>query len=205
MSMPAQLLRAKRPKRSEPRPLVEELPRIDLDDLCRWNVFPKQTDWYKAHIIEAPFRFPFAKSLVISLQDIEIHHHHSEYIQVIPVHWIRTGFGGNSRPRPMLTCTNCGRPVRRMYFKHGNLSCRRCCDATYASRACSKRQRPILQAQRTQAFLKLKSGMWKTTRQRIKARLTKTPRQGLASKRLAYHAIQLPQSNYSTRGAMHWR
>jgi hypothetical protein len=65
LMMPPQLARAKRPKRTTPRPLVETLHRIDIDDLCRWRVFPSQYDWHKAHLLEAPFRYPFVKSLVI--------------------------------------------------------------------------------------------------------------------------------------------
>ena len=38
----------------------------------------------------------------------------------------------------------------------------------------------------------------------IKARIATAP-EDIKSKRLAHHSIQLPQSNYGTRGAMHWR
>jgi hypothetical protein len=203
MPMPPQLARAKRPKRSTPRPLVETLPRIDIVDLCRWKVFPSQYHWDKAHYLEAPFRYPFIKSLVITLQNIEVSHH-SDYIQSIPLRWCRTGFGGNQRPRPLFIC-QCGRSVTRVYFKGGHLACRRCCDATFASRQCSQRQRPILQAKRLQNFLELKSYMSKHNRQRIAARMPKAQSKLLDSKRLAHHSIPLPQSNYRTRGAMHWR
>jgi len=203
--MPPQLARAKRPKRSEPRPLVEQLPRIDIDDLCRWNVFPDQYSWDKVHYLEAPFRFPFIKSLVITLQYIEANHH-SGYNQIIPVHWIKTGYGGRIRPRPMFTCTNCGRARRRLYFKGEHLACRRCTNAVYASQVCSGRAtRSALQAKRIQAFLSLKSYMGRSNRQRLKARLVTAPRQDFISKRLAHYSIPLPQSNYRTRGAMHWR
>jgi hypothetical protein len=187
------------------RPLVELLQHIDINDLCRWKVFPSQYDWHKAHYLEAPFRYPFIKSLVITLQNIEVSHH-SDYIQLIPLRWCRTGFGGNSRPRPLFVC-NCGRSVSRLYFRHANLACRRCCDATYASRTCSKRLRPILQAKRLQTFLKFKAGtgMSKRNQQRIRARIATAPGQELHSKRLAHHSIQLPQRNYGTYGAMHWR
>jgi hypothetical protein len=201
--MPPQLARAKRPKRSEPRPLVETLPRIDIIDLCRWKVFPSQYDWNKAHILELPFRYPFVKSLVISLQDIEANHH-SGYNQIIPLRWVRTGFGGNIRPRPLFVC-NCGRSVTKVYYQYGSLKCRRCCDATYASRQCYKGNRPILQAKRLQFFLEHKPCMSKRNRQRIASRITIAPEQELISKRLAHHSIQLPQRNYGTRGAMHWR
>ena len=200
--MPPQLARAKRPKRSEPRPLVEQLPRIDIIDLCRWKVFPSQYDWNKAHILELPFRYPFVKSLVISLQDIEANHH-SGYNQIIPLRWVRTGFGGNIRPRPLFVC-QCSRSVTRVYFKGGHLSCRRCCNATYASRQCDKRTRPILQAKRLQFFLEHKPYMGKNNRRRIAARITTAPEQELKSKRIPDKAL-LPQSNYLTQGARHWR
>jgi hypothetical protein len=200
MAMPPQLARAKRPRRSAPRPLVETLPRLDIIDLCRWKVFSSQYDWHKAHYLEAPFQYPFVKSFVIALQTIEVNQH-SGYIQPIPLRWCRTGFGGNQRPRPLFIC-NCGRSVRRVYFKSGRLSC---CGATYASRACSKRLRPILQAKRLQFFLEHKSGMSKRNRQRLRARIVTAPEQEFTSKRLAHHSILLPQRNYGTRGAMHWR
>jgi hypothetical protein len=201
--MPPQLARAKRPKRPEPRPLVEQLPRIDIIDLCRWKVFPSQYDWNKAHLLELPFRYPFVKSLIISLQDIEANHHTGD-TQIVPLRWCRTGYGGHHRPRPLLVC-QCGRSVTRVYFKGGHLACRRCCGATYASRQCDKRLRPILQAKRLQNFLQLKTYMSQRNRQRIKARIASAPQQELKSKRLAHHSIQLPQSNYRTQGAMHWR
>jgi hypothetical protein len=204
MAMPPQLARAKRPKRTTPRPLVETLPRIDIRDLCRWNVFPSQYDWHKAHILELPFRYPFIRSLVISLENIEINHHNG-YTQPIKLRWIRTGFGGVSRPRPIFICTNCGRSITKLYFKGGSLNCRRCANAVYSSQVCDKYSRPILRSQRMQALLKLKSYMSKRNRQRIRARITAAPSQELKSKRLSHHSIQLPQSNYSTRGAMHWR
>jgi hypothetical protein len=203
--MPPQLARAKRPKRSEPRPLVELLPRIDTADLCRWKVFPSQYDWNKAHLLELPFRYHFVKSLVITLQAIEVSHH-SGYIQPIPLRWVRTGYGGNVRPRPLFIC-QCGRSVTKVYFSYGSLKCRRCCDATYASRVCDKRMRPILQAKRFQAFLQFKAGtgMSKRNQQRIKARITTALTQDFNSKRLAHHSILRPQRNHGTYGAMPWR
>ena len=204
MAAPWQLRYAKRrPKRFGPRPIVEQLRRIDIADLLRFRVFPKQTDWHARHILEMPFRFPFVKNLVISLQAIEANHH-SGYTQSIPLRWIRTGFGGNYRPRPFFIC-KCGRSVTKLYFNYGSLHCRRCANATYASRILDKRTRPILQAIRLRTFLQLKSYMSKRNRQRLKARIATAPIKDLKSKRLAHHAIQLPQTNYRTRGAMHWR
>jgi len=205
MAMPKQLARAQRPKRSTPRPLAEQLTeRIDIADLCRLRVFP--TNRYDQYHLELPFKYPFAKNLLISLQNIEINHHLG-YTQRISLRWVRTGFGGNNRPRPLFMCTNCGRSVRRVYFKSGHLACRRCQDAIYASQLCGKRSRPILQAKRLHSFLEFKSGtgMSKRNQQRVQARLTRTTKPPeLTSKRIDDRS-KLPQSNYSTRGAMHWR
>lgn len=213
--MPWQLRNAKRRRRrhSEPRPIVEQLPRIEIADLCRLRVFPPMTDWHSRYSLEMPFKYPFLKNLVISLQTIEANHL-SGYNQPIKLRWCRTGFGGNYRPRPLFLC-NCGRSVTKLYFRYFNLACRRCTNALYASQACSKRLRPILRAQRMQAFLQFKTYMSKRNRQRLKARLhmssggqariATAPRQAFKSKRLSHHAIPHPQHNYGTRGAMHWR
>jgi hypothetical protein len=39
------------------------------------------------------------------------------------------------------------------------------------------------------------TGMWKSARQRLKARITTAARQDLKSNRLAHHSIQIPSSN----------
>jgi hypothetical protein len=199
----AALLRRRYSKKSSPKPIVEQLERIDIADLCRWQVFPDQRDWHKAHLLEMPFRYPFVKSLVISLQNIEVNHH-SGYNQVIPLRWVRTGFGGNYRPRPLFVC-QCRRAVTKLYFRHFNLACRRCTNALYASQVCDKHSRPTLQALRLENLLKFKSHMGQRNRRRLIARIPKTHSKRLDSKRLKHHSIQLPQSNYRTRGAMHWR
>jgi len=63
MPMPRQLARGlwarRQSRRREPRLLVAQLKRLEIDDLCRWNVFPDQRDWHKAHYLEAPFRLGF--------------------------------------------------------------------------------------------------------------------------------------------------
>jgi hypothetical protein len=200
------IARAKRPKRSTPRPIVEQLPRIDIADLCRWNVFPNQCDWHKSHLLEMPFRYPFLKNLVISLQTIAANHH-PRYNQSIPLRWCRPGFGGNYRPRPLFIC-NCGRSITKLYFNYGSLKCRKCANAVHASQVCSGREtRSYLQSKRLQAFLEFKAGtgMSKRNRARLKARIAKPPNQQCKSKRLSHYSIPLPQNNYGTYGAMHWR
>jgi hypothetical protein len=105
---------------------VELTPHIDIHDLCRWNAFPR--DWDKSYLLEMPFRYPFVKSLLVSVQNVEVNHH-SGYNQRIALHWARTGFG---RPRPLFVC-QCGYGARRLFFRCGNLACRTCHKAVYAS------------------------------------------------------------------------
>jgi hypothetical protein len=197
--MPPQLARGlwkkRQSRRTEQRPLAECLPHININDL---NV-PKNL----YSVVTIPWislRYPFISAARLSAYVVEFAH--NGRIQKFRLKWIKTGFG---LPRFAFVCNQCGRPVIKLYFSYGSLKCRRCANAVYASQTCSKRLRPILQAQRTHMFLKLKTGMWKSTRQRLKARITTAVRQELKSKRLAHQSIQIPSSNYRARGAMHWR
>jgi hypothetical protein len=139
--MPPQLARSKRRhnRHSERRKLVELTPHISIHDLLRWKAFPQSYD--KSYLLEAPFKYPFVKCLVVSCETIEIHHH-SGYIQPVLLRWIRTGFG---RHRPLLTC-RCGRSSRRLFFRHGSLACRHCHGLQYASRQLDSIGRKRLQA-----------------------------------------------------------
>jgi hypothetical protein len=130
MGMPPQLARAKRrrPRHSQSRPIVELLPHININDLCRLDAFPSQYDCNARHHLQQPFKYPFVKTLVISLQNIEFNHY-SGYNQRIALHWVRTGFG---LPRPLFVC-QCGYSVRRLFFRYGHLACRQCHKAIYAS------------------------------------------------------------------------
>jgi hypothetical protein len=182
--------------------LVEQLPRIDIGDLVRLKVFPR--DHHTRRSYEVGCRYPFLKTLTVSFAAVEANHV-SGYTQRIKLKWIPTGFGGNWKPRPTFICPRCTRPVTKLYCNHGSLACRRCHDATYASRVCSRDKRPILQAKRIKAFLDLKAYMRQTTRERLRKRLAALPKQlNLSSKRLSADIIQRPQFNYSTRGPMLW-
>ena len=99
--MPEQLRRGlearyRKPKRFRvSRPIAEQLPRIDINDLARYRVFPNQHGI--SHTLQLDFRYPFVKHLVISLEAITAIHH-SGYNQTIPLRWVPTGFGGSARP-----------------------------------------------------------------------------------------------------------
>ena len=134
MGMPWQLARARRPKRSTPRSLVEQLARIDIADLCRLQVFPN--NWYDHHTLEMPFRLPFAKSLVISRQIIEINHAFG-YTQRIALKWVRTGFGGNRKPRDHCLSVNAAEQhessISNTEASHADDALTRCMAVKYAA------------------------------------------------------------------------
>ena len=205
--MPWQLRNAKRPKRAEPRPLVEQLPRIDVGDLTRLKVFPN--DQHTRRTYEVAFRYPFLRTLTVSFAAVEATHV-SGYTQHIALKWIKTGYGGNWKPRPALLCPRCTRPVTKVYLRHGSLSCRRCSNAVYASQICSGQQmRAKLQATRLTTFLSILPAQTnQTTRQRLitryRALRANSGQTALESSRLDHKALAI-QSNYSTQGPAHWR
>jgi hypothetical protein len=135
--MPKQLATAKRPRRSEPRPLAECLPRINVNDLQ----IPRD---YKTYIApDISFRYPEISNMRISAYQVEFAHNHR--IQTFKLKWIRTGAGV---PRPAFICDQCARPVISLYFRSQNLGCRRCVGAIYASQVCGKHGRKALQSHR---------------------------------------------------------
>jgi hypothetical protein len=123
----------RRPKGSPPRPIAEQLPRIDVQDL------KISKDLYK--VTTAPWislRYPFISNARLSAYVVEFAHTRGR-IQSFKLKAIKTGFG----IRFAFIC-NCGRPVISLYYRYGNLSCRFCCNVVYASQTCSKRQRSAL-------------------------------------------------------------
>src|SRR5262249_27669843 len=137
--MPPQLRTAKRrnPKARGyvPRPLVELLPAINVNDLK----IPKTLN----SVVTMPLvslRYPDICAAKLSAHVVQFMHKGG--LQSFRLKWIKTGYG---LPRFAFIC-QCGQPVISLYFHRAKLACRRCHDATYASRICDKRQRPALQA-----------------------------------------------------------
>jgi len=189
----------KRPKRLEPRPIVELLQYVSIDDLCRLKVFPQHRHGRSS--MAAMFKYPFLKRLVISRQSIDFEHV-SGYTQTIGLVWIRCGLGGE---RPIFVCLECSCGARRLFLHHGRLACKHCVGAVYASQACDQRMRPVLQAIRLRRFLELKGPMCETNIKRLEARIDPNASQLLTVKRLSHPNITMPTSNYRTRGCMNWR
>jgi hypothetical protein len=185
MSMPPQLARADRPRKST-RPIAEQLPSISINDLG----VPSPYD-YKTYVLpNISFRYPHLASVKVSNRLAEfilpsLHRGENKgpayQFRLKP---IRTGFG----IRYAFVC-HCQRPVIKLYHLHRQLACFRCCRARYASQTCDKRSRPILQASRIQSFLDNKPRLLRRTRERLQKRLGEKVM--IAQRRFGTHARSL--------------
>ena len=138
--MPWQLKYAKRPKRSEPRPIVEQLSAINVNDLQ----IPRS--YATVSLPNIGVRYPQLANMRLTYHSVEVTHGtgRTQHFNLKP---IKTGFGGTKRPRYAFICS-CGRPTIKVYFRHGNLACKRCHNAVPLSQKLGKRTRPILKAHR---------------------------------------------------------
>jgi hypothetical protein len=169
--MPWQLREGLRrhPKGSRPpRPIAEQLPSISVNDL-----HVSSLDTSENYVMpNVSLRYPYLSGVRLSVHAVEfqhpsLHRGHAGPIQTFKLKHIRTGFG----VRHAFICSSCQRPVIKVYYLNRRLACRRCHDATYASRTCSKRQRAVLQVSRIQSFLDNKLGLYRRTRDRLERKL----------------------------------
>ena len=134
MAMPVQLRRARRPKRSEPRPTVELLPSISVHDLR----VPRD---YSTNTYSNPVRYPQVRHVRLSYHSAEIVDHYGR-VQVFGIKWIRTGFGV---PRRIFVCS-CGRGAVRLFARYGTFACKACHKALHLCQRQSSRGRKRLRA-----------------------------------------------------------
>jgi hypothetical protein len=159
----------RRPKGAPPRPIVEQLPAISVNDLP----IPSYHDTRTYILRDISLRYPQIAAAKLSREAVEFRHvslHRSTIgpIQTFGIKRIRTGFG--SRGRCALVC-DCGRPVIKLYIRNQWMACRRCCNAIYASETLDNRTRPVLQASRIASFLDSKSKLYRRTRERLTKKL----------------------------------
>src|SRR5947207_15966729 len=110
MAMPWQSARANRRRsHSEPRPTVEFMPAICIDDLR--DATPRN---YGTNIYSNPFRYPQVRHMRLSYRSIEIIDH-GDRRQVFGIKWITLGFG---RHRPIFVCS-CGYGAIRLFARYG--------------------------------------------------------------------------------------
>jgi ribosomal protein L37AE/L43A len=140
--MPWQLARATRPKRGRStRPIVELTPCVDIHELR--HVLPRHANEIIEQLDTFGLKYPQIARLRLSATCIEIVDRVSQLTQLFKVRWINTGFG---RPRPLLSCNQCGRSVVRLFAKHGIWSCRHCTKAIYLCQREYKQSRKRLAA-----------------------------------------------------------
>src|SRR5689334_8543541 len=145
MAMPPQLARAKRSRNSGPRPIVEQLPYININDLRQ--AIPRN---YGTNIYSNPFRYPQVRHMRLSYRSIEIIDH-TDRSQVFGIAWIPTYYGKN---RAIFVCSNCCCGALRLFARHGTYACRHCHRAQYLSQKQNSASRQRLAA----AKLRLKLG-----------------------------------------------
>src|SRR5215467_9322989 len=166
--------------------------RLDIRELIFLKAFPDQRHDRRKPL--GGFRFPYLNHMVISLTNIEIHHHCGS-IQNIAVRWYRTGFGSIWQRRPRLICPDCRKARDRLYFdaRSIHINCRTCQGLRYASHQSSTGQRILLRRARIQTRLDHSPGMMKKTRRRWEARLRAlpVPKRNL-TKRLSHPRMSLP-------------
>jgi hypothetical protein len=142
--MPTQLaqgLRAKRQRRSrhsEPRPTVELMPAICINDLR--HAIPRYHG--QVNKPDISLKYPDLAYLRLSTSTLEIMGRNG-YVQRFPIEWIRTGFG---KHRAILVCNTCHGGAIRLFGHYGNYACRFCHHAQYASQKQQAVARKRLQA-----------------------------------------------------------
>ena len=159
----------RRPKNAPPRPLVENLPAISVNDLP----IPHYAD-PRRYVVDAGLRWGFIAGIRVSRDAVEfslppLHRGQLGPSQTFGLKHIKTGLGYG--PRHAFICTDCGKPTIKVFCHHRRLSCARCHHATYASRALGSRTRPILQATRLASFLDGKNRLLRRTRERLQRKL----------------------------------
>ncbi|TMJ85966.1 MAG: hypothetical protein E6G76_15425 [Alphaproteobacteria bacterium] len=145
MAMPWQLARANRRRsHSEPRPTVEFMPAICIDDLRQ--AIPRN---YGTNIYSNPFRYPQVRHMRLSYRSIEIIDHDARS-QIFGIQWIPTYFG---KHRAVFVCSSCRGGAIRLFGKDGNYAC-------IERSICRKNKRPLVANASQACKLRLELGGW---------------------------------------------
>ena len=168
--MPWQLKEGLRrhPKGSRPpRPIVEQLPSISVNELP----IPSRYDTKTYILRDLSLRFPQLAAAKVARDAVEFHLvslHRSTIgpIQTFGIKPIKTGFCIRHA-----FIFDCGRGVIKLYVLNRWIACRRCHGAINASQTLGKRTRPVLHATRIQSFLDSKSRLFHRTQERLPKKL----------------------------------
>jgi hypothetical protein len=134
--MPWQLRKARRPKRTEPRPTIELMPAININDLR--DVVPRN---YATNIYSNPVRYSQVRLIRLRYHSAEIVDHLGR-VQIFGIKWIKTRFGV---PRRIFVCA-CGRGTVRLFARYGSYACKACHKALHLCQRQSSKGRKRLRA-----------------------------------------------------------
>jgi hypothetical protein len=140
MSMPRQLRNSdrRRSRYSEPRPTVEFMHSININELR--NAIPRYSNTINEP--DVSLKYPDIARLRLSASTLEITDH-SGRVQRSRIVWIRTGFG---RHRAIFVCASYGYGAIRLFAHYSTYACRYCHRALYASQKYNQVGRKRLQA-----------------------------------------------------------
>jgi hypothetical protein len=113
------------PPNSEPRPIVELMPAININELR--HVIPR----YQGQVNEpdVSLKYPDLVYLRLSASTLEIMGRNG-YVQRFGIAWIPTYFG---KHRAIFVCSTCRGGTIRLFGRYGSYACRHCHRALYAS------------------------------------------------------------------------
>jgi hypothetical protein len=187
-------LRGPRPRRRVPRPLIDELPFVDVRGLGRRRQFPP--NWHDTNIFDVGFLHPGIKSLRLTRASITVTYYGNAPQQIIKLKWYKPGFGGY---RPVGQC-GCGRTAFRLYKVSSKLVCYRCTKGRYATQVGYSRSRPHIQARRLENLISgLPRGLWGTTHKRLWSQYHALKPQGTYKSKLITERVLQPRSRYRLR------
>jgi len=115
----------RRSRHSEPRPTVELMAAININELRR--AIPRYPNTINEP--DVSFKYPNLAYLRLSASWLEITDYHDR-VQRFRIVWIRTGLG---RHRAILVCASCHCGAIRLFARYGTYACRHCHKAVYAS------------------------------------------------------------------------
>jgi hypothetical protein len=183
--MPKQLAEGlkRRVKGAPPRPIVENATHINVNTF-KISSLSRQKTYNMPNI---SLRYSWLSALRLSCEAVEFvirspHRGTKGRVQQFKLKPQKVPFG----VRYFFIC-DCGEHVQKLYFVNQYLACQYCHRLLYASQTIDRRNRPVLQAARIQAFLDNKPRLFHKTQERLR-------------KKLGDKAM-LPQTKFGTRAA----
>lgn len=109
---------------------TEDCHQVDANNFAKWLYFrPGVT----SGIIKWPRGGSYSVRAIIDEKSASCVFHYADRTALVTLCWYTPGYGGR---RYLFKCPKCGRRMRTLFFKGGEIACRICHDLTYKS--CNK-------------------------------------------------------------------